>query len=330
MQPVAPGDSFAINSEANGPCWPQILDRAIFGFFLLFAIMLPHSIKGAERAWKIAFVLWLLKLAVERLQPFKQPLAAPLLAYVTLSGISNMLSPDPYLSWDRMKFVCLLLTGILFAQNLKRLSQVRWLVVVLVLSGFAAALFTGWQYTYGVGVRLKEFPSASRLGQLGFLPDDIITSFAGHPVRSPEHLVDAVKQTLSNARVSVRYMRGLRLEPRSTTATPEDFLHSGLGTASLKLDRGKPTRAKGTLGHRVVFAEMLIQIGCMAWAWMLSTGRGKTAATLLLAVAFVASQQPSWRRRPGLMLADWCSVASYLYCCLPSAGHAWPQSPRWS
>ena len=58
-----------------------------------------------------------------------------------------------------MKFVCLFLVGIVFAQNLKRLSQVRWLLVVLVLSGFAAALYTGWQYTYGVGVRLVGVPA---------------------------------------------------------------------------------------------------------------------------------------------------------------------------
>jgi hypothetical protein len=287
MQPAAPGDSYVINSEANGLRWPQILDRAVFAFFLLFAIMLPHSIKGAERAWKIAFVLWLLKLATERLRPFRQPLAAPLLAYVTLSGVSTMLSPDPYLSWDRMKFVCLFLVGIVFAQNLKRLSQVRWLVILLILSGFGATLYTGWQYTYGVGVRLAEFPVGSRLSAAGFEPDDIVTSFNGTKVHTPEQLLRAVERTPPTARVTVRYLRGLGLDVGATTATPRDFVLSGLGTASMKLDRGKPIRAKGTLGHRVVFAEMLMQIGCMAWAWMLSTGRGKTAATLLLAVAFV-------------------------------------------
>lgn len=286
LKSAAPCDSCVTNSERSRSRWRLLLDRTIFAFFLLFAITLPHSIKGAERAWKVAFVLWLLKLATERLRPFKQPFAAPLLAYVTLSGISTLLSPDPYLSWDRMKFVCLFLVAILFAQNLKRLSQVRWLVVLLVLSGFSAALYTGWQYTYGVGVGLAEFSPASRLSQLGFLPGDVITSFDGHKVHSPDQLLRAVKQPLTSQKVPLQYLRGIGFHPLTMTVAPADFLQSGLGTATLKLERGTPVRAQGTLGHEVVFAEMLMQIGCMAWALLLSKGRGRTAWTLLFALAY--------------------------------------------
>jgi len=64
-----------------------------------------------------------------------------LLAYITLSGISTALTADPILSWDRMKIVCLVLVGVLFAQTLKRLSQVRILVLLLFLSALAAAAF---------------------------------------------------------------------------------------------------------------------------------------------------------------------------------------------
>src|SRR5271169_1737831 len=192
---AATGDESRNHPDAVHSRWPHILDNAIFGCLLLFAITVPHSIKGAERAWKIAFVLWLLKLAIQRIRPFRQPLAAPLLAYVTLSAISTLLSPDPYLSWDRMKFVCLFLVGVVFAQNLKRLSQVRWLLLLLVLSGFAAALYTGWQYTYGVRARLVEFPPASRLSQIGFVPGDVVTSFAGRRVYTASQLLRAVEQS---------------------------------------------------------------------------------------------------------------------------------------
>jgi len=285
-QIAAAGDDSAINQDTGKSIWPRLLDQAIFGFLLLFAITLPHSIKGAERTWKIAFVLWLLKLAIERLRPFWQPLAAPLLAYVTLCGISTLLSPDPYLSWDRMKFVCLFLVGIVVAQNLKRLSQVRWLVVLLALSGFAAALYTGWQYTYGVGVRLAEFPPASRMTEVGFRQDDIITWFNGHEVHTPKQLVGIIEHTPPGERVTVRYLRGVGLDVGAASATPGDFLQSGLGTGSVKLARGTPSRAKGTLGHRVIFAEMLMQIGCMTWAVLLVTGRRRTAWMLTFAVGF--------------------------------------------
>ena len=287
IQPSVSGNHSSIRGGASGGHWTRFLDPTIFGFFLLFAIALPHSIKGAERAWKIAFLLWLLKLAVERLRPFKQPLVAPLLAYVTLSAISSLLSPDPYLSWDRMKFVCLFLVGIVFAQNLKRLSQVRWLLMLLVLSGLGSAVYTGWQYTYGVGVRLVEFSGASRLSELGFHADDIVTSFDGHKVHTPEQLLRAVEQCPPGAKVNVAYLHGMGFNRFTMAATAQDFLSSGIGTAAAKLDRGKPVRAQGTLGHYVVFAEMLTQIGCMAWALLLSTGRRETVGRILLAVAFV-------------------------------------------
>jgi hypothetical protein len=264
-----------------------LLDNCIFGLLLLFAITVPHSIKGAERSWKAALVLWLLKLAIDRLRPFEQPLTAPLLAYVSLSAISTMLSPDPYLSWDRMKFVCLILVGIVVAQNLKRLSQVRWLVMMLVLSGFAAAIHTGWQYTYGVGVRLHAFQTQSRLTEDGLQQDDIVTSFNGHKTYTSEQLLDAVKQAPLTAKVPVEYLRGRALRTTTITASGADFLQAGLGGAGVRFDRGKPVRAQGTLGHYVVFAEMLMQIGCMAWALVLGGGRGASIWRFLLALAFV-------------------------------------------
>jgi O-antigen ligase len=286
MQPAISGDNSVMEFDANQSRWIHFLDPIIFGLFLLFVIVLPYSIKGAERAWRVAFLLWLLKLGIERLRPFTQPLVAPLLAYVALSAISTILSPEPYLSWDRMKFVSLFLVGIVFAQNLKRLSQVRWLLFLLVLSGFSVAIYTGWQYTYGVGVRLAEFPPSSRLARLGFLPGDIVTSLDGNSVHAPGQLVRDVEDTPSAAKVEVRYLRGMGFNRYIMFATAGDFLKSGLGTEAVKLDRGKPTRAQGTLGHYVVFADMLMQIGCMTWALLLSLRRGKTGWTLFLAIAF--------------------------------------------
>ncbi len=264
----------------------QFLDPVIFGCLALFAILLPHSIKGAERAWKLALILWLVKLVVDRVRPFKQPLTAPLLAYVVLSAISTLLSPDPYLSWDRMKFVCLFLAGIVVAQNIRRLSQVRWLVVLLVLSGFSAALFTGWQYKYGIGVIVRDFPQSSRLAQLGFQPNQIIVSVGGRRVGTPEQLVETMRQLPPLANVPVQFIPYMQSWPVVLEATPDDFRQAGLGTPLMRLGRGKPFRAQGTLGHYVVFAEMLMQIGSLAWALLLGCQRGQGFQKIVFALAF--------------------------------------------
>ncbi len=264
----------------------RAIDRIIFVFLSLFAIALPFSIKGAERSWRIALVLWLLKLAIDRSRPLRQPLAGPLLAFVVLSAISTCLSPDPYLSWDRMKFVCLLLAGVVVAQNVSRLSQVRWLVVLFVLSGFVAALFTGWQYTYGIGVQLQQFPTSSRLAQLGLGTNAIVTSIAGHEVRTADELTEAVRRLPVGVRVPVHYLSFMATQSNTIMATTEDFVQSGLGTPAMVMKRGRPFRAQGTLGHYIVFAEMLMQVGCMAWALMLVSGRERVWAGVF-GVAFV-------------------------------------------
>ena len=59
----------------------------------------------------------------------------------------------------------------------------------------------------------------------------------------------AVKDSPSRQKVNVEYVRGLGFHKAVIVATSDDFLLSGLGTASVKLDRGKPIRAQGTLGH---------------------------------------------------------------------------------
>src|SRR5450759_5570668 len=99
-----PSDGTAPSSVAAR--WVRRLDGLVFFFLILFAILLPHSIKGARYAWMVAGLLWLAKLAIERKRPFPQALAAPLLAYIVLSAISTAISSDPYLSWPRMKVVC--------------------------------------------------------------------------------------------------------------------------------------------------------------------------------------------------------------------------------
>ena len=266
----------------------HFLDGAIFFFFALFAILLPHSIKGAQHSWQIAFILWLVKLAIERRRPYPQPLSAPLLAYITLSGISTLLSPDPNLSWDRMKIVCLILVGIVFAQNLQRLKQVRVLVILLVLSGLAAAGFTAWQYTYGIGVRVAYILPVAPLYQAHIFHDDIIQSIDGHRVHTPAELNRIVSESPPDKWLRINYVRSYPLHKKQTLVTADGIMHSGFGTHWLQFARGRPFKAQGTLGHYVDFAEMLMQIGCMTWAMLLSAAGRKRGWQLLFAGTFVA------------------------------------------
>lgn len=264
------------------------LEGAIYFLFALFVILLPHSIKGAQHAWRIAFLLWLVTLAIARTRPFPQPLCAPLLAYVGFSAISTALTTDPYLSWDRMKIVCLVLVGVVFAQNLKRLSQIRLLIYLLLLSGFAAAAYTAWQYTYGVGVQVKYVAPGSPLDLAGVRGGDIFTRVNGQAVHTVSQLQRAVAESPTAKPMPIEYLRGYPFQKLHATLSRAQLVNSGYATPAMPLARGKPFRAQGTLGHYVVFAEMLMQLGCLAWALLLGSHPGDRWWTAALALIFLA------------------------------------------
>ncbi len=288
---TTPCDQSARNLPGRSPFVTNLshwVGRSIFFLLLIFTVCLPHSIKGAQHAWRLAFLLWLAQLLLDRRRPVPQPLTAPLFAYLTLSGVSTALTYDPVLSWDRMKIVCLVLVGVLVAQNLKRLSQVRILVFVLLLSALGAAAFTGWQYAYGIGVHISRLDPRTPLAAAGIQSNDIITKINGRRVHNSEQLINTLASLSKTSPVEVDYVRGFPFEKRTSAVKRNSFVESGLGTDRLRLDKGKPTRAQGQLGHYVVFAEMLMQLGCLAWAMLLGARRERPVWPVMFACIFVA------------------------------------------
>ena len=292
--------------------WGKWLDGAIYFFLCLFVILLPHSIKGSNHAWQIALILWLVKLVVERKRPFPQPLSAPLLAYLVLSAISTLLSPDPYLSWAAMKRVCLVIVIVIAAQNLTRLSQVRTLVFLLLLSGLAAAGFTAWQYVYGIGLEVKNVSPDTALYRAGVRDSDVITRVNQHGVHSPAQMQSALEQCSSEAIVPIDFLRGSPLLKRKTFAACEGLRSMSSGTQSLEVVRAKPLRAQGTLRHYIIFAETLMLVGCLAWAMFLSTEQGNVALRAFFAaifLSFVVTVLATQTRAAIVGLAVGCFVA---------------------
>jgi len=311
---ASPQDRAVAKLNASGR-WGMRLDGAIFFFLCLFAILLPHSIKGSEHAWQLAFLLWLVKLAVERRRPFPQPLTAPLLTYVVLSAISTVLSPDPYLSWIQMKFVCLIAVGILFAQNLNSLSQVRILVFLLLLSGLAAAIFTAWQYTYGIGVQVKQVLPDTPAYHAGIRSDDIITGVNGRIVHTAAQLEQRVDNSPQGSILRIDFLRGLPYHRQHTFIAKQDFRQSWSRADILGFARAKPVRAQGTLRHYVIFAGTLMPIGCLAWSMMLSVKPRKPLLRALFAIIFLSlamTMIATQTRAPIAGLAVGCFVALLL------------------
>jgi hypothetical protein len=267
----------------------DFLRGAIFLFFGLFAILLPWSIKGARYAWIAAFVLWAVSLVVERKRLYPQPLALLLLAYIVLSGISCALSYEPYMSWPHMKLVCwTALIATLFAQNLERLSQVRTLVLLLLLSATAVGGFTAWQYLRGMGLKIAFVGPGSPLYEAGLRPEDTLVTVNDHALHSTNDIVLAVAGVSPGTTIRVQFLRGSPVRHKETFARAEDFAANGQVTPTVLLVKSTPYRAAGTLGHYGKLAEVFAPLACLAWALMLGTPAGKRGRQLLFAVMFLA------------------------------------------
>ncbi len=276
------------NPTYRGPA-TDFLRGAIFLFFGLFAILLPWSIKGARYAWMAAFVIWMVSLITERKRLRPQPLVLPLLAYIVLSGISCALSYEPYMSWPHMKLVCwTALIASLFAQNLERLSQVRTLVLLLLLSAAAVGGFTAWQYLRGMGLKIALVGPGSPLYDAGLRSEDTLVAVNGHSIHVPADMVHAVAGVSPATTVEVRFLRGAPVRHKQTFARAGDIAANGQVTKAALFVKSIPYRAAGTLGHYGKLAEVFAPIACLAWALMLGTPARKRWRQLMFAVMFLA------------------------------------------
>jgi len=121
------------------------LEQSIVALLILLATAIPVWTKAAVLLFRVALVLWIVKLIFSR-KGLKLPLAAPLLLFLMLTAISSAYSPEPALSWGRMRLVALLLLSLLVAANVRTLRQLQWMVTGLMLSTLVTVMDAVWQY----------------------------------------------------------------------------------------------------------------------------------------------------------------------------------------
>ena len=276
-----------IVSSAPQRRWARLLERVIFVLLLLTALALPLSVKGTQRPYKAAAVLWLIAMALQRRRPFPQPLAAPMLAYVAWSAISSAVSPTPILSWDRMKVVGLILVAIVVAQNIRTVRQVKWIVAFLLFSAIVSAGITGWQYLGGYGVELVQVPAQSPLAMAGIQSGDVVQSINGHGVHSPAALQKMVARLPPDVPMHVRVVHGTPIQHLDVTLSRASFAGSGLLLPDAPLHRGRPVRPQGYFTHYDIYAEVMLQFGLLAWGLLLARRKTDGGLRWLLAAVFV-------------------------------------------
>src|SRR5437773_6888383 len=198
---------------ASSPKWIHWIDVAVFICLAVVAICAPLATKGATNAFRAATAIWLLKIFTGKVRFYRQPLALPLFLFVSFSFISTLFSVVPFMSWGRMRTVTLLFIAVLLPQTLNSLRQIKILTGLLIASCCLAVLYTGWQYTAGIGVKLEATGiSGTTLSKFGLQPDDIIQQVDGKRTLTPEQLSNRLHKVAADAEVHLLAARFAPLE----------------------------------------------------------------------------------------------------------------------
>lgn len=243
------------------------------------ALAIPFSTKLAVNVFRVTVGLWLLKLLVYRPKIRPQPLMVALLLFLTLTAVASSLSPEPALSWGRMRTVSLLLLVPLVMQTLTSIQQARGVVIALVFSTLVAVAYTGWQYTFGIGVSLEQLRPESPVAQAGLLPNDIITRIDGKRVYAPSTLRNVIEQGPPDQILKLAMRRNAPPETYDLQFQRAALQESGL-TSPDALGRGHPVRAQGFFKHYIPFSELLTLVAALTFGLAMAS-RSKRSRWLM-------------------------------------------------
>jgi hypothetical protein len=275
----------AVSLDAEGHARPLWVDQAIYLLFIIIALAIPFSTKLAVNAFRVAVALWLVKLLVYRPKIRFEPLFLAMLLFLVLTAAASSLSPEPALSWGRMRTVSLLLLVPLIMQTLTSLRQARTLVMALIFSTMIAVTYTGWQYIFGIGVSLEQIKPGSPLAHAALLPNDVITHINGKRIYAPSTLRDIVDQGPLGEALKITMQRNAPPETHNLQFERRALQESGL-TAPDALGRGHPVRAQGFFKHYIPFSELLMLTAGLTFGLALCARKMRTRS--LFALVFLA------------------------------------------
>ena len=272
------------------------LERATIGCIFLVAVFAPHSIAVTQAAWLLGMTLWVVRFAVyPRPVLFRSPVDYALLGFFVLSGISAVVSYNPFMSIGKMRAASLFTLVYLVSQNVNSLRLVRTLALTLIASSMVNVFLTAGQFAIGKGVKVEGVAAQSPLAKAVFrtrtvnqptpiVNGDTIWMVDGKSVGSPEEIAAALAAgpTIAKVRIyRVEWMPELEV-PRGQLLNGTDALQQ-LGISGWS--RGRDWRATGFYNHWVTYSEALQLIASLALGMFLAMKEKKSWTGLLLVLA---------------------------------------------
>ena len=264
-----------------------LLDRAVIGSLVLFALAAPHSIAVTQGAFLLGMVLWVIRWAIRRSLDYRpMVLALPILIFVWLSVFAAIFSYEPALSLLKVRSVGLFLIVFLVAQNLPNREWGKRLALLLIGSCFLNVGYVFWQKAVGRGLRVLEMTEESPLSQAELRPGDVLLEVEGRTVRSLEDVAAAIAPRRGE-RVRLFIFRPEIYRHREVLVPQDAPSENPLGIR--RWEPWKHFRASGFYGwNYFTYAEVVQLIGSLLLGLFLTLPKKRSIIGFLAALGIVA------------------------------------------
>ena len=210
------------NNDSVGGETGQRIALVGLAIYVLFA---PHSVAASAIGVALAGVGWVLRtLAKRRLGLRWSKFDLIIVLSLLWTVLSSLLSEEPRISVAKLQASWSVLLFYLARATLTRKSALV-LVVLLVVSGSAGALYSAFDLLRGRGVVVESIADGSPLHQVGIRPGDTIWQINRSRVYSTTDIDQKLAQTAPNTPVVVGLITQGEQVERSFTLATCNFRH---------------------------------------------------------------------------------------------------------
>ena len=224
----------------------------------IYVAFAPHSVAASVIGVAIAGIGWVIRtLSTGNLGLRRSKFDLIILLSLLWTALSSLLSEEPRISIAKLQASWCVFLFYLARATITRSSALA-LTVLLIVSGSAGALYSGFDLLRGRGVVVESIAANSPLREVGIQPGDTIWQINRHRVYSTTDIDSLIAEAPPNMPVSVGIIsQGEQVERSVRVAQPAT---SGVvGT-----ERNHRFRASGWTRHYQTFAELLSMIGLLA------------------------------------------------------------------
>ena len=267
----------------------QRLDTAIQVSLFLLALSAPISIAATQTAWAFALLFWIIRAFFVRPTFRKSAFDLALLAFISLTVISAIVSYEPAVSIRKLVPVSLVTIAYLVGGQAKEVRFRRRMIAVLIVSAVATVIWTLGVLAVGKNLKVTALAADSPLRAADVKENDTILKLGGQNINSPADLTDAISRYPDARGMEIVYYRNesiitSRLPVISLSPASDDPANLGI----LAWSRGRDARAAGFYGHYTTYAEALQLILSLAFGLMVAVPGGLLSRNRLLLGVVVA------------------------------------------